>query len=160
MEKNKEKVVTEFIAKPLPHEKIKINIDYKKKQLNGLALLEKIKETTKLNQDLITSLDKEQDKAVIIDLIKVQSEIITNYQKDSINRDKWNKFFIMFRSLIILGTIFIIGLLVVLMLYSSGVFVLDDMIVKLLAGTFGGLTGLLSLAFVGVFSYLGLKKDK
>jgi len=159
-DKNKEKIKVEWVDGPLPYEKIKTNIAYKRKQMNGLALMEKIKETTELNKNLIQTLDKKEDKAVIIDLVKTQSEIITNYQKDSINRDKWNKFFLIFRNFILTSGILFIALFVIAILHASKIFILDDMIVKLLTGVIGSLTSLLVIGFLGVFSYLGLKKEK
>ena len=133
---------------------------------NGAELTDKLKVVSELNLVVIDKLDKLNEKTKTATLLEEQSKVLINYEKKitdqfvkTMNRDRWNKFFYILRMLIILSTFLFFGILVVFILESSGIIDLENSIDDLMKGIVGSLISLLSIVFLSILGYLGLKKE-
>ena len=134
---------------------------------NGKALTHDLKIVSELNLSVIDKLDKLEEKSTTAKLLEEQSKILIEFEKKIIsqfikkmNRERWNKFFRVLQILIYLSTILFFGILVVMILGAAGdLIILDGTIHDLLIGILSSLTGLLSVLFLSILGYLGLKKE-
>jgi len=134
---------------------------------NGKALTHELKIVSELNLSVIDKLNKLEEKSTTAKLLEEQSKILIEFEKKIIsqfikkmNRERWNKFFRVLQILIYLSTILFFGILVVMILGAAGdLIILDGTIHDLLIGILSSLTGLLSVLFLSILGYLGLKKE-
>ena len=108
---------------------------------------------------LLTSLKilKDPDKRIAI---KEQIEILKNYEVKSINKDKWNKFYINWKALLYLNTLGLVIAVSLLILHTAGALVVEGMIKDMLVGYLSAGLSMLAVVFTSLGVYLGIKRKE
>ena len=126
---------------------------------NGRALTDKIKEVNDMIKVFADELEntKDPDKRIAI---KEQIEILKNYEVKSINKDKWNKFYINWKALLYLNTLGLVIAVSLLILHTAGALVVEGMIKDMLVGYLSAGLSMLAVVFTSLGVYLGIKRKE
>ena len=100
---------------------------------------------------------KDPDKRIAI---KEQIEILKNYEVKSINKDKWNKFYINWKALLYLNTLGLVIAVSLLILHTAGALVVEGMIKDMLVGYLSAGLSMLAVVFTSLGVYLGIKRKE
>ena len=124
---------------------------------NGRALTDKIKEVNGMIKELADELEntKDPDRRIAI---REQIDILKNYEVKSINKDKWNKFYINWKILLYLNTLGLVIAVSLLVLHTAGALVVDGMIRDMLVGYLSAGLSMLAIVFTSLGIYLGIKR--
>ena len=126
---------------------------------NGKALTEKIREVNNMIKEFADELENTQDPDKRI-AIKEQIEILRNYEVKSINKDKWNKFYINWKALLYLNTLGMAVAASLLVLHTTGALIIEGMIKDMIIGYLSAGLSMLAIVFTTLGVYLGIKRKE
>ena len=126
---------------------------------NGRALTDKIKEVNSMIKEFADELENTQDPDKRV-AIKEQIELLKNYEIKSINKDKWNKFYLNWKALLYLNALGLMIAVSLLILHTSGALVVEGMIKDMLVGYLSAGLSMLAVVFTSLGVFLGIKRKE
>ena len=126
---------------------------------NGRALTDKIKEVNSMIKEFADELENTQDPDKRT-AIKEQIELLKNYEIKSINKDKWNKFYLNWKALLYLNALGLMIAVSLLILHTSGALVVEGMIKDMLVGYLSAGLSMLAVVFTSLGVFLGIKRKE
>ena len=126
---------------------------------NGRALTDKIKEVNGMIKEFADELENTQDPDKRV-AIKEQIELLKNYEIKSINKDKWNKFYLNWKALLYLNALGLMIAVSLLILHTSGALVVEGMIKDMLVGYLSAGLSMLAVVFTSLGVFLGIKRKE